>query len=84
MEKLKQINVIKYENENSDLRNKLSRIVVKSFLLEVLKDGLGLDKYTPCPLLVNMVTAGHLGAKSGKGFYDYSHGTKELVVAYKR
>lgn len=53
-------------------------------ILEVLKDGLGLDKYTPCPLLVNMVTAGHLGAKSGKGFYDYSHGTKDLVVAYKR
>jgi 3-hydroxybutyryl-CoA dehydrogenase len=50
-------------------------------ILYVLKDGLGLDKYTPCPLLVNMVTAGHLGVKSGKGFYDYTHGGKELVVA---
>lgn len=50
-------------------------------ILYVLKDGLGLDKYTPCPLLVNMVTAGHLGVKSGRGFYDYSHGSKELVVA---
>lgn len=49
-------------------------------ILYVLKDGLGLDKYTPCPLLVNMVTAGHLGVKSGKGFYDYTHGGKELIV----
>ncbi|MEQ8521685.1 MAG: 3-hydroxybutyryl-CoA dehydrogenase, partial [Vicingaceae bacterium] len=32
-------------------------------------------------LLVNMVTAGKLGAKSGEGFYDYSKGVKELVVA---
>jgi 3-hydroxybutyryl-CoA dehydrogenase len=50
-------------------------------ILYVLKDGLGLDKYTPCPLLGNMVTAGHLGIKSGKGFYDYTHGGKELIVA---
>jgi 3-hydroxybutyryl-CoA dehydrogenase len=50
-------------------------------ILYVLKDGLGLDKYTPCPLLVNMVTAGHLGVKSGKGFYDYTTGGKELIVA---
>ncbi|MCX8081358.1 MAG: 3-hydroxybutyryl-CoA dehydrogenase [Bacteroidia bacterium] len=50
-------------------------------ILYVLKDGLGLDKYTPCPLLVNMVTAGHLGVKSGRGFYDYTHGGKELIVS---
>jgi 3-hydroxybutyryl-CoA dehydrogenase len=51
-------------------------------ILRVLHDGFGNPKYAPCPLLVNMVTAGHLGAKSGRGFYDYSHGTKDLVVAY--
>ncbi len=50
-------------------------------IMNVLYDGLGNTKYAPCPLLVNMVTAGDLGAKSGKGFYDYSGGTKELVVA---
>ena len=49
-------------------------------ILRVLQDGFGNPKYAPCPLLVNMVTAGHLGVKSGKGFYDYSHGGKELVV----
>ena len=41
-------------------------------ILKVLHDGFGNPKYAPCPLLVNMVTAGHLGRKSGKGFYDYS------------
>lgn len=41
-------------------------------ILRVLHDGFGNPKYAPCPLLVNMVTAGHLGRKSGKGFYDYS------------
>ena len=50
-------------------------------ILNVLHDGFGRPKYAPNPLLVNMVTAGHLGAKSGQGFYDYSHGTKELLVA---
>ncbi|MEL6255095.1 MAG: 3-hydroxybutyryl-CoA dehydrogenase [Bacteroidota bacterium] len=40
-------------------------------ILKVLHDGFGNPKYAPCPLLVNMVTAGHLGRKSGKGFYDY-------------
>ena len=50
-------------------------------ILRVLHDGFGNPKYAPCPLLVNMVTAGHMGAKSGKGFYDYSHGTKDLVIA---
>lgn len=50
-------------------------------ILRVLQDGYGNSKYAPCPLLVNMVTAGHLGVKSGKGFYDYSAGTKDLVLA---
>jgi 3-hydroxybutyryl-CoA dehydrogenase len=50
-------------------------------ILEVLHDGFGNPKYAPCPLLVNMVAAGNLGVKSGKGFYDYSHGGKELVVS---
>lgn len=50
-------------------------------ILRVLQDGFGQSKYAPCPLLVNMVTAGHLGVKSGKGFYDYSAGGKELVLS---
>jgi 3-hydroxybutyryl-CoA dehydrogenase len=40
-------------------------------ILEVLHDGLGDPKYRPCPLLRQMVTAGRLGRKSGRGFYDY-------------
>jgi 3-hydroxybutyryl-CoA dehydrogenase len=50
-------------------------------ILRVLQDGFGNPKYAPCPLLVNMVMAGHLGVKTGKGFYDYSSGTKDLIVA---
>jgi 3-hydroxybutyryl-CoA dehydrogenase len=50
-------------------------------IMNVLYSGLGNDKYAPCPLLVNMVTAGKLGVKSGEGFYSWSHGTKDLVVA---
>ena len=50
-------------------------------ILKVLQDGFGNPKYAPCPLLVNMVTAGHLGIKSGKGFYAYTQGSKELMVA---
>ncbi|HRI29368.1 MAG TPA: 3-hydroxyacyl-CoA dehydrogenase family protein, partial [Chitinophagales bacterium] len=50
-------------------------------ILRVLHDGFGNPKYAPCPLLVNMVTAGKLGVKSGEGFYTYAAGSKELVVA---
>jgi 3-hydroxybutyryl-CoA dehydrogenase len=50
-------------------------------ILHVLHDGFGNPKYAPCPLLVNMVQAGHKGAKSGQGFYSWTHGTKELIVA---
>ena len=40
-------------------------------ILEVLRAGLGDDKYAPSPALLERVQAGHLGRKSGKGFYDY-------------
>ena len=50
-------------------------------ILRVLHDGFGNPKYAPCPLLVNMVMAGKKGIKSGEGFYNYAHGTKDLLVA---
>ena len=50
-------------------------------ILKVLQDGFGTPKYAPCPLLVNMVAAGILGVKSGEGFYNWGHGTKELIVS---
>jgi len=50
-------------------------------ILHVLYDGFGNQKYAPCPLLVNMVTAGKKGTKTGEGFYSWGHGTKELIVA---
>ena len=51
-------------------------------ILNVLHEGFGNPKYAPCPLLVKMVAAGELGVKSKRGFYDYSHGTKELKLSY--
>ena len=50
-------------------------------ILKVLQDGFGNPKYAPCPLLVNMVMAGKLGVKSAEGFYSYTVGSKDLVVA---
>jgi len=50
-------------------------------ILNVLHEGFGNPKYAPCPLLVNMVEAGHKGVKSVSGFYSWAHGTKELIVA---
>lgn len=50
-------------------------------ILRVLHDGFGNPKYAPCPLLVNMVQAGHKGVKSGSGFYQYTSGSKELTIA---
>jgi 3-hydroxybutyryl-CoA dehydrogenase len=50
-------------------------------ICNVLYEGFGNPKYAPCPLLVNMVTAGYLGAKSGEGFYKYTKGSKDIVVS---
>jgi 3-hydroxybutyryl-CoA dehydrogenase len=50
-------------------------------ILNVLYQGFGNQKYAPCPLLVNMVTAGYKGVKSGEGFYKYRNGGKELIVS---
>ena len=50
-------------------------------IMEVLFEGFKNPKYAPCPLLVNMVAARHLGSKTGEGFYSYIKGNKELVVA---
>lgn len=51
------------------------------YILRVLHEGFGNPKYAPCPLLINMVTAGYLGVKSGEGFYKYTPGSKDLVVS---
>jgi len=50
-------------------------------ILKVLHDGFGNPKYSPCPLLSNMVMAGYLGIKSGEGFYKYETGAKEFAVS---
>lgn len=53
-------------------------------ILKVMYDGLKNPKYAPCPLLVNMVTAGKLGIKSGEGFYDYSESRKAEKVSSRQ
>lgn len=50
-------------------------------ILEVMREGLKDDKYTPCPLLIELVKDGNLGIKSGLGFYVYTEKSKEPVVA---
>lgn len=50
-------------------------------ILQVLFEGFGNPKYAPCPLLINMVEAGHKGVKTGSGFYTYNPGSKELVAS---
>jgi 3-hydroxybutyryl-CoA dehydrogenase len=50
-------------------------------ILKVLHEGFGNPKYAPCPLLVNMVQAGKLGAKTKEGFYIYNTEHKDLVVS---
>ena len=52
-------------------------------ILNVMHQGYGKQKYSPNPVLINLVTSGDLGVKSGKGFYDYSNGIKNPTVAYK-
>ena len=50
-------------------------------ILQVMHEGFSDKKYTPCPLLVNMVNSGKLGVKSGEGFYNYSDGVKNKKVS---
>ena len=50
-------------------------------ILEVMHEGFDNEKYTPCPLLKEMVKSGKLGVKSGEGFYDYSEGARNKKVA---
>ncbi len=50
-------------------------------IMRVLHEGFGNPKYAPSPLLVNMVTAGFLGVKSGEGFYVHQAGSKDLMVS---
>jgi 3-hydroxybutyryl-CoA dehydrogenase len=52
-------------------------------ILKVLYTGFGNPKYAPCPLLINLVEAGHIGTKSGEGFYQYTKGSKDLLVSKK-
>jgi len=50
-------------------------------IINVLQSGFNSDKYAPCPLLINMVAAQNLGVKTGSGFYKYTPGSKDLIVA---
>ena len=50
-------------------------------ILEVMHEGFGGKKYTPCPLLIEMVNSGNLGIKTSVGFYDYSDGSRNKKVA---
>jgi 3-hydroxybutyryl-CoA dehydrogenase len=50
-------------------------------ILEVLFEGFGNPKYSPCPLLTNMVNANYLGIKNGEGFYKYDEENKNVVVS---
>ena len=52
-------------------------------IMNVLYEGFNNPKYTPAPLLVELVKAGKLGAKSGEGFYVHTAGSKELIVSQK-
>jgi 3-hydroxybutyryl-CoA dehydrogenase len=51
------------------------------YIMNVLYDGFKNPKYAPCPLLVNMVQAGHKGVKSGEGFYKHDAQTKSMAVS---
>ncbi len=53
-------------------------------ILEVMHDGFGNPKYAPCALLVNMVLAGHLGVKSGQGFYEYQGKDMQVAARFRR
>lgn len=50
-------------------------------ILNVLHDGFASEKYAPCPLLISMVADKNLGVKTGSGFYKYTPGSKDLVIA---
>ena len=52
-------------------------------ILNIMHQGFGNQKYAPCPLLANMVSANRLGRKTGEGFYVYTEGVKDLVVSPK-